>query len=147
MKAPTTLLQPLPLLQRYIDWPERLAQYIERHRHAPFKWGSHDCATFAAGAVHSITGAQVLAHLPGRWRNPLQAERAAQRWGGMPAALTALFGPPVPALQALRGSIVCVPIEGRPTLGVLAGNGHWCAPGATGLQFRPQGEATHAWRV
>jgi hypothetical protein len=35
---------------------ERLSEYLEAVRHAPFAWGSHDCLGFVLGAVEAQTG-------------------------------------------------------------------------------------------
>lgn len=41
---------------RLADWDKRLAAYIEEVRHTPFKWGKHDCFTFAVKCEEAISG-------------------------------------------------------------------------------------------
>jgi hypothetical protein len=66
--------------------------------------------------------------------------RACQRLLGKPVA-----GPA--AAMAGRGAVVCVRLGGLNTLGVAAGNLHWCAPGERGLVWRPMAEVKLAWEL
>lgn len=135
---------------RLPDWPERLAEYIDRKRRQPFAWGANDCATFAAGAVSAITGARLADLLPGVWGNVHEADRLMRDMAGLQAGAIRMLGEPVRgdlARHAPRGSVVCVEIEGRATLGMLASGSAWCAPGEHGLVFRPAGEVRMAWGV
>lgn len=132
---------------RLPNWPERLAVYIEQARHQPFAWGQQDCAAFAAGAVQAATGRNIPAALGATWRSATTAARLLNTLGGPHAICCNLFGPPIAAPAAQRGDVVCVPIAGQQTLGIWLGNGTWCAPGATGLVFRPAGECTVAWPI
>ena len=63
-------------LHRLPDWPERLAAYLADQRPHRFAWGTHDCARFAAGAVHAITGQQPTAL---QWGGPADAARLLRR--------------------------------------------------------------------
>lgn len=136
-------------LARYIDWPERLAAYLAQARPLPFAWGTHDCVTFAAGAVHAITGQQVL---PLSWPDASHAARALRSMGGLPAAV----GSVLPALAApelaQRGDVVLVQtsVHGgrarRQWLGLVDGN-RWWTPSATGLKSGPMDSACRAWGV
>lgn len=143
-------LSALPLL-RPVDWPERLAAFLEERRRVPFAWGANDCVSFAADAAVAITGRDPLGGLRGRWRSESDAARLLQSMGGLEAACHAVLGDPregAAAKYAPRGAIVCVVISGeRPTVGIVAGNGCWCAPGEQGLVFRPMSEVSLAWEV
>lgn len=133
------------------DWPERLAQYLAACERQPFRWGRHDCARFAAGAVKAVTGVDILGASGLRWRTRREAELLLAAGGGIAELAARALGEPVrgPAVAALpRGSVVCVvQADGRQVLGVLAGNGCWASPGPTGLVWRAAEEAVMGWRV
>lgn len=48
---------------RYPDWPVRLNEYIIKAEKLEFKLGTHDCCTFAAGAIEAITGEDPMTEL------------------------------------------------------------------------------------
>lgn len=135
--------------RRLPDWPERLAAYIEQRRHQPFAWGSNDCATFAAGALAAMTHVEPHEWLFVYWQGELEAAEVMRRVGGLRGGCRSVLGSPVLGRRAAmvgRGSVVCVRLP-RATLGVAAGNGYWCAPGAAGLVWRPMSEVRRAWEI
>lgn len=139
-------------LVRAADWPERLAQYIEQRRHLPFAWGGNDCASFAAGAVAAMCGLTVDELLPQGWlwQDEAEARLRLLDLHGVRRACQRLLGKPVAgpaAAMADRGAVVCVRLGGLNTLGVAAGNLHWCAPGERSLVWRPMGEVKLAWEL
>lgn len=136
-------------LQRLPDWPERLAAYLQAARPLAFAWGAHDCAGFAAGAVHAITGQRVL---PAVWADRAEAARVLRALGGLvPAvsrALPALAGPAL----AQRGDVVLVAVpagNGRAVRRWLAvaDGARWWAPQHGGLCAGPMAQAVLAWGV
>lgn len=134
-------------LSRLPDWPERLADYLAAHRGAAFAWGSCDCVRFAAGAVATITGAQVL---PVDWNSRHDAARLLRAFGGLRGAVSSVLPLlPSPAL-AQRGDVVLVqaPVGGarRQWLGVVDG-AVWRVPGPHGLAAGPMDLAVQAWEV
>lgn len=42
--------------RRVKHWESRLTEFVESCANRPFKWGEHDCATFAMKAIEVITG-------------------------------------------------------------------------------------------
>jgi cell wall-associated NlpC family hydrolase len=132
-------------LQRCRDWPERLAAFIDARRAAPFKWGENDCVLFAADAVRAIAGIDLAeGH---RGLSEFGALRLWRRTGGvLPLVEARLSRRDAPGF-AQRGDVVSVPIDGSDTLGIVVGNGHWCAPGAGGLVFRPMTEVSVVFAV
>lgn len=62
-------------MNRYPNWDIRLNQYISEVRDTPFKWGVHDCLSFANGAVTAQTG-QGFAD---QWTGKATTARAAVR--------------------------------------------------------------------
>lgn len=143
-------MTPLPALPRPAGWPERLATYLEERRHMPFGWWDNDCITCAAGGVAAQLCLPLDRLLPGRWRDARSAARWLKKMGGVEAACTSLLGEPVRGRRAAmlgRGAVVCVDAGNGPTLGLMAGNGRWCAPGADGLVWRKAAEVAVGWEV
>lgn len=128
---------------RLPDWPERLAEFFESRRKAAFSWGQNDCCLFAADAVLAVTGED-----PAKGRRTYSTERGAARViakaGGM-RDLVPYQDKPVGFAQ--RGDVVLAEQDGRQTLGVVAGNGMYAAPGAEGIVFRPMSEAIAAFEI
>ena len=56
-------------------WESRLAQFVESNRATPFKWGHHDCATFACKCIEVITGEYPIEE---RWASKGKAMRLIQ---------------------------------------------------------------------
>ena len=138
---PTTPAAVLPAL-RLPNWPELLGAYLTAQLAQPFAWGQNDCCLFAAGAVQAITGIDLASHLRGQYSTAAEAARILADEGGLVALASANFGAPRsnPG-QAQRGDVVCVEVDGRQMLGVVAG-AQWCAPGPNGLVYRPLAEVT-----
>lgn len=136
-----------PSLRR-ADWPERMAALIEERRLAPFAWGTNDCTIFAADMLRAMCDIDVASHLRGQYSTALQAQRILDEEGGVYGLATAILGEPrANRLLAQRGDVVLVRCDERDTLAIVTGTGHWCAPGAEGLVFRPIDEALLAWEV
>lgn len=137
-------------MTRLPHWPEGLIQYIEGRRERPFSWGDHDCAMFFVGSIIVVTGIDVTERFPRDWRGyttQRQALSRIRRAGGMEglAEMAELARKPVGLAQRADG--VLVDIEGRPTFGVVVGNGYWCAPGIERLVFRPMSEVDMVFEV
>lgn len=126
-----------PLLVRRHDAYERLAAFIESRRHMPFAWGTNDCAIFAADGWLAMTDVDLAASLRG-YTTEREALVRIQEAGGMRGFTSALIEKK-PGFSS-RGDVTLAELEGRETFGLDAGNGHWCAPGAESLLFRPMSE-------
>lgn len=124
------------MMQRHHDWPERLHTFIESRRHASFAWGKNDCVLFFADAILAMTGVDLAEPYRG-YSNSRQAAKIVIEAGGMKelALQAGLKEKPIGFVQ--RGEGVLVVIEERESFGVVTGTGEWCAPGASGLVFRP----------
>lgn len=130
---------------RVHDWPQRLADRVEQMRYEPFRWGTHDCCTFAAGWVCEATGYHALtAYAP--WRDAQGATRTVLAAGGLPAIVTRHLGEPIAPSLAARGDIVLVQLDGRDSLAVVLGSVA-AAPGLEGLAFLPLVTWRQGWRV
>lgn len=137
------------MTQRRFDWPERLAALIEERRFAPFVWGVHDCAMFAADAVERQTGVDPLA----QWRGTYNSEETGDAiLGGvsltmfMDAALRAYGADPIAPAIAQRGDFVIINVGNMPTCGVHLG-GSVAAPGVNRLHFLPFRSICRAWAI
>lgn len=136
-------------MTRLPDWPERLAAYLAAMRPLRYCLGRHDCATFAAGAVHAVTGLDVR---PLPWRSPVEASRVLRQLGGMRAAVGAVLQPLASPQLAQRGDVVLVQAPAhdgrarRQWLAVADGS-RWWAPAVTGLESGSMAAAVAAWGV
>lgn len=136
-------------LRRLPDWPEHLAAYLAEQRPHRFEWGTHDCATFAAGAVAAITGGP---EFRAPWFDAADAVRMLRTFRGLAHAVDlALPRLQSPAL-AQRGDVVLAqhPVaDGRARRQFLAvADGPRCwVPSVTGLQSVPMALAVQAWGV
>lgn len=125
------------------DWPERLAEYIESRRRRVFRYGSDDCALFAADWVFEATGVDPAATWRG-YASEEEAQAIIEQAGGM-RGLVSLPERATPRL-AQRGDVVLAEHEGQQVFGVVVGD-MYAAPGARRLEFRPMTEALVAFEV
>ncbi len=131
---------------RLIDWPERLAAFVESRRDAPFSWGGNDCCLFAADAVQAMTGTDPAADVRGSYDTTLAAAHLLGELGGVEAIAAARFGSEVPVALAGRGDIVAIDAGQGISLGVCLG-AQVAVPAADGLAFLPLAQASRAWRA
>lgn len=131
-------------MTRLPDWPERLAAYIASYGGAKFALGQNDCALFAAGAVHAVTGARVL---PAVWHDKAQAVRMLRMSRGLVAGvdhvLPRLAGPQ----WAQRGDVVLVQGPAHRRWLAVVDSARWWAPSADGLASGPIAQAVLGWGV
>jgi hypothetical protein len=141
------------ILVRKPGWPELLAHYLHTRAFLPFAWGLNDCALAPADWVRDCTGVDPMADLRGSYASSEEAARILARHGGLRTMVRERLPMYGNVLQAHRGDVVCVELEDpdtgklRETLGVIAGNGCWAAPGETGLLYRPIAEVRLAYAV
>lgn len=135
------------------DWPERLAALIAKRLRARFRWGRHDCVSFACEAAMELTGQDPWAAFRGTYADEAGAERILAEYGpGLEALCEGLLGrfgcgSVTPPLLAQRGDLALVPSGNQLTLGVVLGAEGVAAPGLRGLAFVPLGLATRAWSI
>jgi hypothetical protein len=91
-------------------WERLLAEAVEDARDRPFRWGRHDCATFAFDLRRDLAGGHDVAAL---WRGRYTTARGAVRvmrrlgWQSLEAAGRDLLGEPLPSVPlAQRGDLV-----------------------------------------
>jgi hypothetical protein len=134
-------------VRRHPDWLARLGAYLEEVREKPFRWGSNDCALFAAGAVRAMTGQDPGADWRGRYRSARGAARLMRARGfDGPSAIAAAAFPAVAPAHAQIGDLAAVPGAGGAALGVVQGPGVYVLR-PEGLAVVPVAEAVAAWRV
>jgi hypothetical protein len=124
-------------VERLPDWRVRLAEYLARTARASFRPGQHDCALFAAGAVHAMTGRDLAAEWRGTYRT-LEAGQAALRRQGYEdhLALAASLFPEVAPSFAQAGDLGVVPSDVPGEVGALG-----VVQGAGVYVLRPSGLA------
>ncbi len=131
---------------RVHDWQVRLARLFDERLRLPFHWGLHDCALWAADAVHACTGVDVAADLRGTYGTELQAARVLAAHGGLAELCIARLGPVVPVGLAQPGDVVLALVEGRESLAV-CGGAHVHGPARDGLTVLDAGALRRAWRI
>lgn len=138
---------------RLADWETRLAAYMEPLRALPFAWGSHDCCTFAAGAVAAMTGASTIDEFRGLYTTRRGALIALRRHGAgtLEATMSTKFAAIAPA-QAQRGDLVLIAGNLAVNMGRFAVTPGVMAPGTpderAGLIRIPRSDDwTAAWAV
>ena len=133
---------------RLPGWELRLAEAIEDARDHPFRWGRHDCATFAFDLRRDMTGCYDVAAL---WRGRYTTARGAVRvmrrlgWQSLEAAGRDLLGEPLPSVPlAQRGDLV---LAGTGLgFGVCLG-ARVAGIAPEGLVLAPLSSCAFAWRI
>lgn len=95
-------------LQRYPDWAPRLNEYVVQTRDLDYKWGTHDCCTFAAGGVEAITGWDPMWAFRGQYTTEEEGDDALEIFGahkGLYPTLIKLLGSPVRGSQGQKGDV------------------------------------------
>lgn len=133
-------------MQRFEDWPTRLAAFIEARLERAFSWGEADCCLFVCDGVEALTGHDPAA----RWRGLYTSEKGARRLmrdnGGVRGLAALAFGPPVVTAMAGRGDVVLIDTPAGEALALHAGN-VIAAQGEHGIEFHPIGAAKAAWKI
>lgn len=57
------------MIRRFSDWEVRLTEFLALRGRPRFRYGVWDCGIFAAGAIASMTGVDLLRDLRGRYRS------------------------------------------------------------------------------
>lgn len=96
-------------MKRFPDWETRLCAYLAPLRDKPFEWGTHDCCTFAAGAVEAMTGEDTIPEFRGAYSDQASADEALSKVGRgtLIRTMNAKFAR-VPVGHAHRGDIVMI---------------------------------------
>jgi len=130
---------------RLRDWQLRLAEFSQARASMPFDWGSNDCCTFTADAVHAMTGRSVREEFPS-YDGETGALRAIAAGGGLQQLASNILGDPVSPRMAAVGDVVLVLNAGREMMGICNGTSV-LAPGKCGIELVGMETALAAWRV
>ena len=133
-------------MSRPIDWPARLAAFMQERRTITFDWTTNNCGLFAADWIARLTGCDPAADLRGRRWTPWTVTRWLREVGGLSALADARLGPRVPVVQARRGDIVSSLIRHSPCLGVCLGS-KVAFVGPAGIELWPLKRCSAAWRI
>ena len=133
-------------LQRFPDWPQRLAHALEARRALPHVWGENDCALFAASMVEAITGVDFGAEFRGQYSDEAGAREMMEAWGWADLAALADDCLPPQEGRARRGDVVLVDGRFGPFLGVVWSGGV-IGPGPRHAILWPAAQYERAWRV
>jgi cell wall-associated NlpC family hydrolase len=134
------------MMTKQPDWAQALYTQIEAFNKQPFAWGTHDCCSFAADCVLSMTGVDQRAGYRGGYSTALGAARKLAKAGGMEAAISAELGEPLAPQMAQRGDVVCFTSPLGDTCGICLGS-TIAAAGLQGITHTPMLQAFKAWRV
>ncbi len=132
---------------RLPDWRPRLTAYLAETAHQGFRYGSNDCALFAAGAVRAMTGQDPAAAWRGTYstlEGGLERLRKAGFKDHIDQAGT-LFAAVAPAFAQV-GDIAGIETPAGWALGIFTGECIACLTPA-GLGHLPRGAASLAWTV
>lgn len=152
-----------PMVERFEDWPRRLADFLDRAADRPFGWGTSDCCLFACDGVAAMTGVDLAVSFRGRYRTMAGAYRALKEFSGgaigeTAEIITASFElPEVPPRFAQRGDILlfhgCAPGAGSASsvdcaaLALCLGSCLAAQAPEVGVQFGPLSLVSRAWRI
>ena len=127
---------------------DKLQIYLDSVRSAPFEWGVHDCALFAARGADAAFGTRFTASVLRFNCHSAKDYRRMQREGAsLEAMTTAEVGEPLPeGAVLLRGDVVLISSAGRKCLG-LAVPPVVVAPSKVGFIPMPVDSVTQAWRI
>lgn len=93
---------------RYQDWEDRLATYLDLVEWEPFRWGSHDCALFAASCIQKQTDVDPAADFRGTYSSARGAAEALRTHGAgtLLKTVKSWLGEPISIHFAKRGDVV-----------------------------------------
>lgn len=135
---------------RHADWLDRLWETIETRRALPFRWGeidgAHDCCTFVAACVDSMTGSTLVEALRAEYHDQDSANAYIARAGGLEAAITSHLGQPKPVGFMKRGDVAIVEAGGIRFAGICIGP-HIVSAGPEGLGMNPASSALTVWGI
>ncbi|KQO06899.1 DUF6950 family protein [Sphingomonas sp. Leaf242] len=134
---------------RHQDWEERLSLYLDRVAEEPFKWGSHDCALFAANCVRVMTGDDPVEDFRDVYDTATGAALALREHGDgtLLKTMKSIFGEPISPHFAQRGDVM---MFDRTTTGICVGRFSYFVgrqQGQEGLLTMPTSACRYAFRV
>lgn len=138
------------MMRRRDDWQSRLSAAAAAGRAAEFRWGAHDCVTFAADCVLAMTGFDPLSDYRGDYDSEIGAGRILLERGHetLADAITEQLGAPLENVRMMgRGDVALVEHDGTRAAGVCLGHVVAVPAKTRGLAFLPRDHATAGWRI
>lgn len=132
-------------------WESRLVNYILSAKDRKFRWGTHDCVTFAFGAMNEVIGWNGFRTYKPRWKNKKEAvallsqENVANWVEIVEREIEARGFRCVPMTMAQRGDLAVIETDQGPGMGVVYLNKVYY-PGLRGLCEMKLKDAKRAWR-
>ncbi len=144
-------------MNRKENWPEKLADYISVCQEKKFRWGTHDCLRFAAGAIEAMTGVDLFDDYFEKinfkpYRNRAEAYKLlGETYEGELERLCEVFAvyndwPEVEKYYARRGDLAIIPTPEGDALAICIGS-QCTAASAKGLAFVSVEQVKRAWRI
>jgi hypothetical protein len=143
-------------LERKQYWDTRAYhEFLLQRASAPFVWGAHDCALFAADGIEAITGVDIAADFRGKYHDEASAAALIKQvCGGSSVADAALYCARKHGLVewskplfAQRGDLVIAKQGAGMIAGLVHLNGHIVAAGEKGLMIMPITTVQRSWHV
>jgi hypothetical protein len=148
-------------LQRKPHWATReLHNFLLARAHAPFVWGTNDCALFAADAIKAITDIDIAADFRGKYATEAEAFALIQTVTGKGTDTATAVGDAaewcagkaglveIAPRFAQRGDLLVMEDSGRLSAGIVHLTGrHGVSVGHDGLLRLPVATWTRAWHV
>lgn len=135
---------------RQPDWSERLINAVETAKVLPFRYGLHDCCTFAAHCVDAMCGSGLMSRM--QRDHPYSDEEGATariaEAGGFAALVSEYLGAPMdnPNFASPGDVVLAEDGEGKQVVAVIVGH-NAIAPTTGGLVALPYGQIRMAWKV
>jgi hypothetical protein len=151
---------PVPVVHKVRVRPENwdtihFHQFLEQRANMPFKWGSNDCALFAADGIQAITGIDIASAFRDKYTTQAGAMAAIKEITGgttvadaaaFCAASSEYFEELTHPLMAKRGDLVIVDNDGQSIAGLVHLTGrHVVTVTESGLARLPITAILRAW--
>jgi hypothetical protein len=104
---------------RHPLWFRFLCEEIIAHADTPFRWGEHDCCTFAALCIDVMTGSEYLDALQQEYFDEKSAQRFIWESGGLVKAISLFLGEQSDTSRT--GDCVVFEQRGTPKCGIVFG--------------------------
>lgn len=131
-------------IKRTEGWETRLNKELEKAQKNPFKWGCHDCVTWASNCILAMTGVDCMENLRGTYRSQNGALKRIKKMGGTLEKCVDSYFNAIPVLLAKRGDLL---FYGK-SVGVCFGaHGFFLHEGTPVCFPVPVMQCTKAWHV
>ena len=132
---------------RLANWPDRLAEHIEKWRNKKFRWGTSDCSMFVLQAEKAMCGESRFQDFVGQYKSEDGSKKALEEIGK--GSLEATLDDRLEVVNvksAMRGDVALIETPDGDALSLVIGN-QIAAMSKQGLVFVPLSAAKKVWRV